>query len=239
MARTFVAASSQFIDLGNVYDASVDFSVGVWVTRNATGARHDLVSKEAASAEGYVLAILFSDVATFGVFNGGFPIVESVSTIGSGVTAHLLGVRDDAAGLLRMFVNGTQEATASAGGAPSASGDNLNIGRRPSGGGLNYADATIAEVGIWSAALDASEAAMLAKGLCPLLVRPQSLLAYLPLYGRFSGEPDLVGGLTGTVTGATAGVHPRIYRPSQSMVAVPAAGGGATSILRQMMAHHG
>jgi hypothetical protein len=239
MARLLVAASSQYIDLGNVYDATVDFSVAMLVTRHAAGARHDLISKEAGSADGHVLTIQFSDLVAFGVFNGGYPVVESTTSIGSGVTAHLLGVRDDAAGLLRMFVNGTQEATASAGGAPTPSGDNLNIGRRPSGGGLNYADATISEVAIWDAALTADEAAMLAKGLCPLLVRPQSLVAYLPLYGRFSGEPDLVGGITGTVSGATAAEHPRIYRPARSMVAVPTAGGGATSILRQMMAHHG
>ena len=72
----------------------------------------------------------------------------------------------------------------------------------------------IAHVGIWNVALTDGEVAMLASGLSPQRVRPQSLIAYLPFLGRDSPEIDIVGGKTFTVNGATTSANePRLIWP--------------------------
>lgn len=73
----------------------------------------------------------------------------------------------------------------------------------------------LAEAGVWNVALTSSEVSVLAAGHSPLLVRPQSLVAYWPLIGRMSPEIDLVGGfdLTLTASPTTADHPPTIYYP--------------------------
>jgi hypothetical protein len=72
-------------------------------------------------------------------------------------------------------------------------------------GGSNVGIAgNIAHPAIWNVALTDAEVAMLASGLSPLRVRPQSLIFYLPTLGRDSPEIDIIGAQTLTVHGATA-----------------------------------
>jgi hypothetical protein len=72
-------------------------------------------------------------------------------------------------------------------------------------GGSNVGIAgNIAHPAIWNVALTDAEVAMLASGLSPLRVRPQSLIFYLPTLGRDSPEIDIIGAQTFTVHGATA-----------------------------------
>ena len=88
-----------------------------------------------------------------------------------------------------------------------------------SAGGLGqtYFNGAIAEAAIWDVALTAAEIATLARGVSPLLVRPGSLLAYWPVYGTQSPEPDLKGAAALTITGtATAAAHPRVYMPTRA-----------------------
>jgi len=76
--------------------------------------------------------------------------------------------------------------------------------------------AIIAEAGFWNVALTAADMLMLAAGYSPLMVKPESLVAYYPLIrGDSSGdEPDLIGGAKmveqGTVDVQT---HPRVFYP--------------------------
>lgn len=72
---------------------------------------------------------------------------------------------------------------------------------------------SLAEIALWNVYLTAAEQATLSRGFSPLFVRPSALVFYAPLIGRNSPETDLRGGLTGTVTGATTGAHPRIIYP--------------------------
>lgn len=85
-------------------------------------------------------------------------------------------------------------------------------------------DGQIAEVGIWDVALTDAEVVSLSAGMCPMMVRPQSLVAYWPLHaGSGAGnEFDWVGGLTLTETGTvTAAEHPpRIIYPHDQVGAI-------------------
>ena len=72
-----------------------------------------------------------------------------------------------------------------------------------------FMNGRIAEVGIWSAALNADEILSLSKGVTCDKVRPQSLVFYAPLVRNLQ---DVRGGLTITNNNtATVAVHPRVY----------------------------
>ena len=121
---------------------------------------------------------------------------------------------------IKGYVNGTQvDTTSSTTGtfaAASTSFVDLQIGYQHTGGGVfnDTFNGNLAEIALWSVALDAGELIALGKYFSPSLVRPQSLIAYYPLIGRASPEPDLTG-KTGdaTVTNAAAIAHPRIFMP--------------------------
>jgi hypothetical protein len=72
-----------------------------------------------------------------------------------------------------------------------------------------YYTGRLADVGIWSVALDAAEIASLADGMTCDKVRPQSLVFYAPLVRDLQ---DVRGGLTITNNNtATVASHPRVY----------------------------
>jgi hypothetical protein len=86
--------------------------------------------------------------------------------------------------------------------------DSVLIGARWNNSLIFHAG-SIAEVGIWNAALTAAEIASLAKGMTCDKIRPQSLVFYAPLVRDLI---DAKGGLTITNNnGATVANHPRIY----------------------------
>lgn len=82
-------------------------------------------------------------------------------------------------------------------------------------------DGRLAEFAVWDAILTPAEMAALGQGVSPLLIRPQSLVSYVPLLGGQSPEPDwkIAGGAT--VSGATAATHPRVFKPSGLRLGAP------------------
>ncbi len=88
--------------------------------------------------------------------------------------------------------------------------NSLYVGARNSGGGIGlYFNGAIAEVGVWSAALNADEILSLSRGITCDKVRPQSLVFYAPLIRNLQ---DVRGGLTITNNNtATVANHPRVY----------------------------
>jgi hypothetical protein len=96
-------------------------------------------------------------------------------------------------------------------------------------GAGNYFNGDIAEVGVWSTDLSAAEVAMLGAGYSPMLVRPQSLVFYAPMFGRggaAGNEEDWSGGLVMTQNSSPAVTdHPRIIYPRRrSSIFVPSSG---------------
>lgn len=72
---------------------------------------------------------------------------------------------------------------------------------------------SVAEVAVWNSVLSNNEVATLAT-VCPDSVHRSSLVAYYPLYGMSSPEPDLSGAANnGTVTGTTLANHAPCSRP--------------------------
>lgn len=108
-----------------------------------------------------------------------------------------------------VYLNGGNSAT----NTTSSSGtgeDRLFVGVvRAASAFTNYFTGSIAEIGIWNAALTAEEVSSLAKGISPSLIRPQSLTIYAP---AISNLIDIKSGLTITNNNtATVSDHTRIY----------------------------
>ena len=97
-------------------------------------------------------------------------------------------------------------------------------GRSISGAGpASYSNGAAAEIGVWNAQLVQAEWTMLALGYSPLFVRPQNLVAYLPIH---SGAPlvDLKGNPSWAVDGTPdAFPHPPIIYPRRGhLIMTPA-----------------
>jgi len=93
---------------------------------------------------------------------------------------------------------------------------------------IQYFSGRLGEWGLWSVSLTANEVTALARGASPLLVRPESLVAYWPLFGRASPEPDRIGSYPLTLSGTAQSAHPRIILPGRPQLYIVGAAGGAT-----------
>lgn len=101
-------------------------------------------------------------------------------------------------------------------------------------GGLNWFAASLngqmAEVAAYDGALTAADMAILAEGISPLLVKPETLVHYFPLWGGYTTEPNLFGGAGGTVSGALKADHPAVIYPTRQKLILPAAAAGGVTI---------
>ncbi len=109
------------------------------------------------------------------------------------------------------YLNGVAS-TVNTGNSTPLSINRTNIGCRQNGSGgySSFFDGRIGDVGIWNVALTQPEITALAKGCSPLLIRPQSLLAYCDVVqnGR-----NYKGTAFSNVGSPAVAVHsPRIYR---------------------------
>jgi hypothetical protein len=93
----------------------------------------------------------------------------------------------------------------------TAGGVSMTIGAQANGS-ARYAG-RVAEVGFWNVLLSDGERAALQAGVPPSRVRRTNLVAYYPLYGAASPEPDLSGGHNnGVLTGTSSSDHPGIAK---------------------------
>lgn len=109
-----------------------------------------------------------------------------------------------------VYVDGSSVATYTAGSVPTQTGmDRLGIGAVVRGSVVSHYSGSVADVGVWDAAINASEARSLSRGVACRLVRPQSLRFYAPLIR------DLIDAARGLAitnnNSATVAVHPRVY----------------------------
>jgi hypothetical protein len=145
--------------------------------------------------------------------SGGNYIQAASGTYAVNTWNHVCGVTESTK--VRCYLNGAvgSDGTYS---APSISGTTFSVGRiLYLGSGLQFLSGRACHVAAWNVALSATEAAALAAGICPLLIRPASLIAYYPL-GGFHGDydRDLVGGYHLTPSGSPTFVdQPRIIYP--------------------------
>lgn len=218
MARLFDDASSQYLEHAAAVLTAAPFTMACWFRSDDAAVDQTLMSLSASGNDDNKLDLRASGTVA------GDPVrfltnASSIAVTTSGYTAntwhHACGVFA-AVDSRAAYIDGGSKGTSTASVTPAGinrtrigvSAGSVTAGRFMSG--------RIAEAGIWNVALTDAEVAVLADGFSPLFVRPQSLVAYWPMIGRYSPEIDKRGGFGMTlVNSPTAADHPRIIYPSK------------------------
>lgn len=221
MAYNFTASSSQYLTTAAapVVDGNQPMSFSCWFRTSDTTTNQTILylgpNTGSPGDHRYSIAAagaVTNDPIRFTIIsNGSGPTVDSVAYVAN-TWYHVCGVSANIS-THTLYVNGTSYGGAGVGfSIPNFTSANatLAIGARYlNGTWLQYANADIADVGVWRAALNASEALALARGACCSLVRPQSLVFYSPLIRDLT---DIARSRTITNNNtATVSNHPRIY----------------------------
>lgn len=233
MGRAFVIASTQYLEAATGGGLGHPLSMGCWFRSTSQTAGQTLIVVGNTSGNDFWVLTAAGNVAgdpirATIVAGGAATNTNTTTGYTAGTWHHALAVFTSATSR-DVYIDGGSVGTNATSRAP-ATPDVIAVGRNSASGTLAYMAGDIAEVAIWSGSLTADDALALARGVSPLMVRPDVLSLYAPLLSRASPEPDLMGLAALTLGNAPAvSDHPRIYYPSAPMVpfhAVAAPGGG-------------
>jgi hypothetical protein len=233
LARTFDGTDDLIQNTTQPTTATDNVTLGLWTYYTSTFGDQDVaVSNGDTSANGYGLYVLGSTME--GVI-WGLAFAGTSAAVTTNTWEHWVLRRSS--GTWQVYKNGS-----AASGTPVTTNPNT-----PATRGFHVGDAYSrsthnlpgrkAEAFIYDRALSTDEILALAKGYSPLFFR-RGLKLYWKLLGQHSPEPDEAQGLSGTVTGATAGDHPRIIYPSWCVAGKPAAVGAVPRVWAQYRRRH-
>ena len=215
MARTFDNNAANYLSKTSAAVTAVPLTIAAWVNRS-TFTTSDVIlaiNNPVADEAHFKLVILASDVVsarTKSALAGGSG-ANTTTTITATGWNHCCGVFRSATSR-DAYLNGGGKGSNASDITPLLL-DRMYIGATDAG--TDPFDGGICEVALYNIALSDAEVALLAKPVSPLFVRPEGLVAYWPIMGRYSPEIDIVGGFHMTVNGTLAQLnHPRIYHPS-------------------------
>ena len=208
MAYEFTSASSQYLSTASAPVTATPLTLACWFRPTNVADTRYILSLGAATAND-----------SHSIYHGSSSLFAvSTDTASNQATRSITGLSNTWIHACAVFsANNNRQiyANGTAGTANTSIRNPVNIaafriGSVYFGGAIGfYANANIAEVGIWNAALTADEVASLAKGLTCDKIRPQSLVFYAPLVRNLQ---DVKGGRVITNNnGATVAIHPRVY----------------------------
>lgn len=233
MARDF-DGSSDYLEYAGTRITAAPLTLAAWFNTDSAAANQTVVafSRSTTTTEGFRLQVTATgDLVSAVTTAGGTARTASTSTsFTTGTWHHGCAV----------FASTTSRAAYIDGGSKGTNGtsssptniDRTTVGVRYSSGSLtDHFDGRIGEVGIWNVALTDDEVAVLARGVSPRRVRPNSLVYCWRVMGKTSPEPPFAGSGEDalTVSGSPAlAAHPRVLDSSgwPRIVAVAAAAGG-------------
>ena len=187
MALTFTRASSKYLRIASAAITGAPLTMACWFyptdftnfqilmsINNSSSAFNNFRFDYRGDSGGNPVAATAWDI---GGASGG---TSSAGASGASAWYHAAAVYASSTSRTAYF-NGGNTGTDTASRTPSGLND-TEIGsyRFGSGAPETFFDGYQAEIAMWSAALDAGEIAALAKGFSPLLIRPQSLVYYIP-----------------------------------------------------------
>jgi len=207
MARLFAASSSQYLQAAGVPVSSVPVSLVCWgYPGNTTLAYLICFADTSVPDHTFRLGWNNSTLAAIAYCSGGSDGFALSSSGGSSGAWHHFAAVFAATNDRRAFFDGGNKGTNSSSVTPAGL-DGCSIGRACDSTPGYYTTGRIAEAAAYSAALTDAEVAVLALGICPLLVRPASLAAYWPLVRN--EDQDRVGDYNMTAYNSpTVEAHP-------------------------------
>ena len=212
MARSF-NGTTDIINLvaSSVLDITTQLAISVWINPGGNSGTNPIVGNGAGGAGGrnFVLDMRTTQSAieiSTGVSSSFGEMRVTGLTLNTGTWYHIAFSIDwtQVPWTGTMYLNGVSQSVSNVGavnsGTPNASSGTRAIGAD----GVNFSTISVADIAIWKGILlTATEALGLSKGIRPYNFRRSSLLAYWPLDGLASPEPDISltkdnGTLTGT-----------------------------------------
>jgi hypothetical protein len=236
LSRIFTGVTTEFLQNEAAVVPGYPFTVSVWGWADNITTNHTLwwMGDSASATHMWCIDLgggAVGDPARVIAFAGGAAAVGATSTgysanVWNHVAATFASATDRA-----IFLNGGGKVTDATSRSPLGS-NRTCLGRRADSTPSDAVFGRLAECGVWNVVLTDAEIVMLSKGVSPLMVRPESLVAYWPLLGRTSPEVDLVGRLELTVTGPLVKEHTRVIYPwARWNGKAVAAGGGVNGSL--------
>lgn len=218
MAILFDDASSEYLNIVNPIISGPPFTICCWFNVDQLSSANNYVSVSDVSEAAHQHVLYTSGAGNLraGTRAGGSAVDAEATTPPSvNIWEHACGVW--AANNLRsIYLNGGSKGTNTSGRSPTGL-DSFDIGVRGDSSPDAYVSGLIAEVGVWNVALTDAEASLLAKGLSPLLIRPNSLIAYYPLHSLY----DLTSIVNGDVIKMTAFNSPVSSKDHPPMIIMP------------------
>lgn len=207
MARSF-NGSSDFITPTSATPLTVvpPLSVAVWVYPTAvSNTTSQIIMNNQANTNFWGL-YLVQNTAKISLEASGSAANSSVA-VSLNTWSHIGGSTSGTS----IYLNGAKDGSATGTWSWSTiTGGSVAIGEDPVNSGRNYTG-RLADLAVWNVVLTDLEFAAIAKGVRPFRVRPKSLIAYYPLDGLQSPEPDLSGNASnGTLTGTAKAFGPPI-----------------------------
>lgn len=222
MARSFAQGSSQYLANANAVVSSLPISMSGWFYSGDVTTIQRVLSIDDDGNPGNQISIYIDginqDSLRAQAWNGSDQANAATLTPYSANTwTHIAGTFTEAGGDVTATIWKDGGDKIGSGGitmsVPSGLTDTHIGAVRPSFNS-QYFNGRLAEPGIWNAALTDAEVAILATGISPIAVRPQSLVAYWPLTGRGGIVLDHVGDYDmSIVNGVSIATHPPIYYP--------------------------
>jgi len=218
-----VPATSDALYINQAVLTVLPITMAAWFYATNLTARHTIIAIEDKDTGDNRVLRLTANGAVAGdplqaIHRGSttFGIASSSSAYTENTWQHAVGVFA-AANSRQIYLNGGNSGTDATGVGTITPLNRTIVGAWgfTAGSFTNVMNGYIADISIWNVALTNAEVTILAKGFSPLLVRPQSLVFYIPLIR--DNDKDLIGGLSMTMNGSPGIVsHPRVLYPGHN-----------------------
>lgn len=207
MAYNFSAGSSEFFRATSVPVTETPLTVACWFNISSVAASRPLVCIEDSTGNnGWRLLGQTDRTLRFATRSGGnTSAADAAATFFTNEWSHACGVTSSATSR-KIYLDGNFYGSNTTSRTPAASVTRTTIGSNMTS---DFMTGQIAEVGIWNIDLTDQEVSALGQGVSPSLIRPQSLVLYMPL---MRNVVELKQGRVFT-TGGSPNVtdHPRVY----------------------------
>jgi hypothetical protein len=212
--------TTDYLSVGVAVRSAAAFSISAWIKTPtlATDQQILAIQNSTPGNDRISLRLYGTDLVGIDLQNGSGTPGLTASAITADTWYHVCGVVATTPSRI-CYLNGVA-GTANTSALPTLTLNTTNVGISRSTTVNSPFLGSIAEIGVWAAALTAPEVLALASGVNPRQVRPQSLFTYWPLYGSVSPEISLLNASHNlTITGTLAEAdHPPInnsYRTAQ------------------------